>query len=43
MTLDGRERYNGNLGGNIRKMVSTTTKYKYLVLFENTFKVIELE
>ena len=43
MTLDGRERYNGNLGGSIRKMVSTTTKYKYLVLFENTFKVIELE
>ncbi len=43
VTLDGRERYEGSLGGSIRKMVSTSTKYKYLVLFENTFKVIELE
>ena len=43
VTLDGRERYKGSLGGSIRKMVSTSTKYKYLVLFENTFKVIELE
>lgn len=43
LTLDGRERYKGSLGGSIRKMVSTSTKYKYLILFENTFKVIELE
>ena len=43
VTLDGRERYKGSLGGSIRKMVSTSTKYKYLVLFENTFKVIGLE
>ena len=43
VTLDGRERYTGNLGGNIRKIVPTSTKYKYLVLFENMFKVIELE
>ena len=43
VTLDGRERYSGSLGGSIRKMVSTSTKYKYLILFENTFKVIELE
>ena len=43
VTLDGRERYKGSLGGSIRKMVSTSTRYKYLVLFENTFKVIELE
>lgn len=43
VTLDGRERYNGGLGGSIRKIVPTSTKYKYLVLFENTFKVIELE
>lgn len=43
VTLDGRERYKGSLGGSIRKMVSASTKYKYLVLFENTFKVIELE
>lgn len=43
VTLDGRERYKGSLGGSIRKMVSTSTKYKYLILFENTFKVIELE
>ncbi len=43
VTLDGRERYSGSLGGSIRKMVSTSAKYKYLILFENTFKVIELE
>ena len=43
VTLDGRERYKGSLGGSIRKMVSTSTRYKYIVLFENTFKVIELE
>ena len=43
LTLDGRERYSGSLGGSIRKMIPTTTKYKYLILFENTFKVIELE
>ena len=43
VTLDGRERYTGNLGGSIRKIVSTSTKYKYLVLLENMFKVIELE
>lgn len=43
VTLDGRERYTGNFGGGIRKMIPTSTKYKYLVLFEDTFKVIELE
>lgn len=42
-TLDGRERYRGNLGGGVRAMVSTSTKYKYLVLFDEMFKVIELE
>ena len=43
VTLDGRERYVGSFGGGVRKIISTSTKYKYLVLFENTFKVIELE
>ena len=43
VTLDGRERYTGSLGGSIRKIIPTSTKYKYLVLFEDTFKVIELE
>jgi hypothetical protein len=43
VTLDGRERFNGSFGGNIRKMIPTSVKYKYLVLFEDTFKVIELE
>lgn len=43
MTLDGRERYSGSIGGNIRKIAATSRKYRYLVLFENTFKVIELE
>lgn len=42
-TLDGRERYSGSFGGGVRKMISTSAKYRYLVLFEDNFKVIELE
>lgn len=42
-SLDGRERYSGSFGGNVRAMVSTASKYKYLVLFDESFKVIELE
>ena len=42
-SLDGRERYSGSFGNNVRAMASTTSKYKYLVLFDEAFKVIELE
>ena len=42
-TLDGRERYYGSFGGNVHSMVSTASKYKYLVLFDKAYKVIELE
>ncbi len=42
-TLDGRDRYGGSFGGNVRGMVSTDSKYRYLVLFDEMFKVIELE
>ncbi len=43
MTTDGRERYNGNLGGTVLFMSPTSKKYRYNVLFENEFKVVELE
>ncbi len=43
VTLDGRERFAGSLGGSVRAIVPTSTKYRYLVLFEEIFKVIELE
>lgn len=43
VTLDGRERFSGSLGGNIRTIEPTSTKYRYLVLFDETFKTIELE
>ncbi len=42
-TLDGRERFTGGLGGNIIAAVPTTKKYRYLILFEEAYKVIELE
>ena len=42
-TLDGRERYSGSFGSNVHSVVSTASKYKYLVLFDEVFKVIELE
>lgn len=42
-TLDGRERYNGNLDSNIKSIVSTSVKYRYLVLCDDAYKVIELE
>jgi hypothetical protein len=42
-TLDGRERYSGNLDSNIKNIVSTSVKYRYLVLCDDTYKVIELE
>ena len=43
MTLDGRERYTGSLGGNISTIEPTSTRYRYMVLFEEAFKIIELE
>ena len=42
-TLDGRERYSGNLDSNIKSIVSTSVKYRYLVLCDDAYKVIELE
>ena len=42
-TLDGQERYSGSFGGNVHSIVSTASKYKYLVLFDEAYKVIELE
>ena len=43
MTTDGRERYSGNLGGTVLFMSPTSKKYRYNVLLENEFKVVELE
>ncbi len=43
MTLDGRVRYKGSLGSGVNTMLPTSKKYRYLVLFDKTFKVIELE
>ncbi len=43
VTLDGMERFQGNLGGNIRAIEPTSKKYRYLVLFDEVFKIIELE
>ena len=42
-TLDGRERYSGSLGDNIFTVEPTSRKYRYMVLFDETYKVIELE
>ena len=42
-TLDGKERFKGSLGGCIHTVVTTSKKYRYLVLFEEMYKVIELE
>lgn len=42
-SLDGRERYSGSFGENVRAIASTASKYRYLVLFDEAFKVIELE
>lgn len=42
-TLDGRERYNGSLGDNIFTVEPTSRKYRYMVLFDEAYKVIELE
>ena len=39
-TLDGRERYSGKWDFNIKSIVPTSVKYKYLVLCEDTYKVI---
>ncbi len=43
MTTDGRERYSGNLGGTVLFMSPTSRNYRYNVLLENEFKVVELE
>ncbi len=42
-TLDGRERYAGSLGGNFFTVEPTSDKYKYMVLFDEAYKIIELE
>jgi len=42
-TLDGRERYAGGLGGGIRSIEPTSKKYRYMVLFEESYKIMELE
>lgn len=42
-TLDGRERYVGSFGESICAIEPTGKKYRYLVLFEDTYKIIELE
>ena len=42
-TLDGRERYNGKWDFNVKSIVSTSVKYKYLVLCDDMYKIIELE
>ncbi len=42
-TLDGRERYLGGLGAGIRSIEPTSKKYRYMVLFEEFYKIIELE
>ncbi len=43
MTKDGMERYSGSLGGTVLFMSPTSKKYRYNVLLENEFKVVELE
>ncbi len=43
VTLDGMERFSGSLGGNIRTMEPTSKKYRYLILFDEAFKIVELE
>ena len=43
ITLDGKERFEGSLGGNIRAIEPTSKKYRYMILFDETFKIIELE
>lgn len=43
MTTDGKERFSGSLGDNIRSMEAASSKYKYNVLFEEAYRVIELE
>ncbi len=42
-TLDGKERFTGSLGGNIYTLEPASAKYKYMVLFEEAYKIIELE
>lgn len=42
-TLDGQERYSGSFGSNVHSIVSTASKYKYIVLYDEALKVIELE
>ncbi|MCD7807635.1 MAG: DUF5711 family protein [Lachnospiraceae bacterium] len=43
LTTDGKERYSGNLGGTVLFMSPTSKKYRYNVLLEDEFKVVELE
>lgn len=42
-TLDGRERYAGSFGESISAIEPTSKKYRYLVLFEDAYKIMELE
>lgn len=43
LTLDGRVRYEGSFGTNVEKIISTSRKYRYLVLSDGVFQVIGLE
>lgn len=43
LTLDGKERYSGGLGGNIRVIEPTSARYRYMVLLDDVLKIIELE
>lgn len=42
-TLDGQERFSGSFGSGVRTIEPTSNKYRYMVLFEDAYKVIELE
>jgi len=42
-TWDGQQRFAGSIGSNIQTVEPTSDKYKYMTLFENIYKVVELE
>ncbi len=42
ITYDGREKYEGNFGKNIRLMIPTENAYRYLLVSEDTLDVIQL-
>jgi len=42
-TWDGQQRFAGSIGSNMQTVEPTSDKYKYMTLFENIYKVVELE